>query len=64
MKYVCYIDLAASTVPHMEVLTAENVADAKAETVQLMRTHTSAVGATIYDGADCVAIIAQAEKAA
>lgn len=64
MGFVCYIELSGSSVPHMEALTADNPIDARAETLRLISTHASAVGATVYDGADCVAVISQNEMAA
>lgn len=64
MDYICYIELAGSSVPHMEPLAADNIVGARAEAVRLLQTHASAAGAAVYDGTDLVFIISQDEMAA
>lgn len=50
MTYFCFIETRAASVPHMEPLDAEDLPSATAEARRLLRQHTSAIAAHIFEG--------------
>ncbi|MBX3476867.1 MAG: hypothetical protein KF910_04620 [Brevundimonas sp.] len=50
MTYFCFIESDILSVPHMEPLAAETVEEARAEAVQLLAHHASAVAAHVFFG--------------
>lgn len=57
MTYICLIESTASSVPHMEPLSAEDAETAVVRARRLMAEHSSAIAAHVFYGDERIATI-------
>lgn len=57
MTYICFIECARSSVPHMEPLSADDAGTALEKARRLMAEHSSAIAAHVFDGDERIATL-------
>jgi len=62
VTYICFIDCTAMTVPHLEVLEAESLDEAKIEAERLLKRHASGIAAHVYEGKKLLATVGKASE--